>query len=341
MLTNTHARHTTQATTSRAGGTRAADTGPRGICPFSGRGSDLHHRLVVFSVWAPHFLTAQSLASAVQVAAELGIVAIAVTLLMIAGEYDLSVRSIIGLAALVGGGGAAGPFAAAGHACPRFRAATVVVIDGVLMAFTHHPVADRDPGGHVSYSTVVYVATQGFAISVTVSGVTQALFDGGFHGFAVSVIWWVALTVDPRPRAVAHGSSATTSSPPAATSRAARRLRGTGPAESRSACTSCTPRSRPALVGVIQLVRFSSADPTLGQNVELTAIAAAVIGGTRLQGGSGTVLGTAFGCLTLGFIEVGLQLASVPTYFFQGLVGLILLAAVLVNLYLRGGQVQR
>jgi simple sugar transport system permease protein len=96
-----------------------------------------------------------------------------------------------------------------------------------------------------------------------------------------------------------------------------------------------------ALVGVIQLVRFSSADPTLGQNVELTAIAAAVIGGTRLQGGSGTVLGTAFGCLTLGFIEVGLQLASVPTYFFQGLVGLILLAAVLVNLYLRGGKAQR
>jgi ribose/xylose/arabinose/galactoside ABC-type transport system permease subunit len=52
------------------------------------------------------------------------------------------------------------------------------------------------------------------------------------------------------------------------------------------------------------------------------------------------VLGPAFGCLTLGFIEVGLQLASVPTYFFQGLVGLILLGAVLVNLYVRGARSQ-
>jgi simple sugar transport system permease protein len=294
---------------------------------------------VVFSAWAPDFLTAASLASAVQVAAELGIVAIAVTLLMIAGEYDLSVGSILGLAALIAAEALQAHWPEPLALLAAFAAAAVIgLLNGVLVAFTRAPSLIVTLAAMFVWQGVVYIATQGFSISVTVSGVSHALFAGTMGGFAVSTIWWVTLTlvlavVLLRTRLGNHifatGGNLT----------AARSL-GV-PVRSIKVGLFVLTALSAALVGVIQLVRFGSADPTLGQNVELTAIAAAVIGGTRLQGGSGTVLGTAFGCLTLGFIEVGLQLASVPTYFFQGLVGLILLAAVLVNLYLRGGKAER
>lgn len=294
---------------------------------------------VVFSFWAPNFLTVQSLASAVQVAAELGIVAIAVTLLMIAGEYDLSVGSVIGLTALVAAEALRAHWAEPLALLAALAMAAIAgVVNGILVAFTRAPSLIVTLAAMFVWQGVVYVATQGFSISVTVSGVSQALFAGTFHGFSVSTIWWLALiiilgTVLLRTRLGNHifatGGNLT----------AARSL-GVPVRRLKVGLFILTALSA-GLVGVIQLVRFGSADPTLGQNVELTAIAATVIGGTRLQGGAGTVLGTAFGCLTLGFIEVGLQLASVPTYFFQGLVGLILLAAVLVNLYLRGRQAER
>ena len=57
--------------------------------------------LVLFSVWADGFLTASSLASTMNVAAELGIVAMAITLLMIAGEFDLSVGSVLGISSVL------------------------------------------------------------------------------------------------------------------------------------------------------------------------------------------------------------------------------------------------
>jgi simple sugar transport system permease protein len=295
--------------------------------------------LVVFAAWAPHFLTAQSLADSVQVAAELGIVAIAVTLLMIAGEFDLSVGSVIGLTALVAAEALKAGWPEPIAILAAFAAAAVVgAINGVLVAFTRAPSLIVTLAAMFVWQGVVYVVTQGFAVSVSLSGISQALFAGTIHGFAVSAIWWLVLimilgTVLLRTGLGNHifatGGNLS----------AARNL-GVPVRRIKVGLFILTALSA-GLVGVIQLVRFGSADPTLGQNVELTAIAATVIGGTRLQGGAGTVLGTAFGCLTLGFIEVGLQLASVPTYFFQGLVGLILLAAVLVNLYLRGRRTER
>ena len=53
------------------------------------------------------------------------------------------------------------------------------------------------------------------------------------------------------------------------------------------------------------MTRFASVDPLVGQGTELTVIAAAVIGGTSLRGGFGSVIGAAFGVLTFGMIQVG------------------------------------
>ncbi|WP_242887937.1 ABC transporter permease [Actinomadura litoris] len=81
------------------------------------------------------------------------------------------------------------------------------------------------------------------------------------------------------------------------------------------------------LAAVLALAFFIAGDPTIGQGYELTAIAAAIIGGTPLKGGSGSVIGAAAGTLILGVVTAALVFFEVPinwTTFATG--GVILLA---------------
>jgi simple sugar transport system permease protein len=85
------------------------------------------------------------------------------------------------------------------------------------------------------------------------------------------------------------------------------------------------------LVGVMQAGRFGSVDATRGQGLELEAIAAAVIGGTRLTGGYGSVVGAALGCLMVGMIRNGLALGGVASYWYTAIIGLLIVGAVVIN----------
>jgi ribose transport system permease protein len=83
--------------------------------------------------------------------------------------------------------------------------------------------------------------------------------------------------------------------------------------------------------GIISTSRLYSAQPTAGIGAELDAIAAAVLGGTGLSGGYGTILGTLIGALTIGVINNGMNLLGVP-YFYQLIVkGIVILIAVYVD----------
>jgi ribose/xylose/arabinose/galactoside ABC-type transport system permease subunit len=87
------------------------------------------------------------------------------------------------------------------------------------------------------------------------------------------------------------------------------------------------------LAGVISSARLDSANPTLGTLDLLDAIAAVVIGGASLMGGSGTILGTATGVLLIVTIRNGLTLLGVNPFYQQTIVGsIIVLAAVLGHL---------
>lgn len=90
-----------------------------------------------------------------------------------------------------------------------------------------------------------------------------------------------------------------------------------------------------ALAGILLASRLSSVDPALGTGYELTAIAAAAIGGTSLAGGRGAVLGTVLGALLLGVLQNSLRLLSVNAFWFQIITGLIIVAAVLLDGALR------
>lgn len=84
------------------------------------------------------------------------------------------------------------------------------------------------------------------------------------------------------------------------------------------------------IVGVLLVARFNSAQPATGKGWELDAIASAVIGGTSLSGGVGTVLGLLIGATVMGVIRNGLVLMQVSAYWQDFIIGgIIVLAAVI------------
>ena len=88
--------------------------------------------------------------------------------------------------------------------------------------------------------------------------------------------------------------------------------------------------------GVVQFAHRTSVDPLRGDGVELIAVAACVIGGVRLSGGFGTIVGPCIGGLLLQMLEQGLVLMSVPVQVFQAVAGFFLILAVLMNTSLGG-----
>lgn len=85
------------------------------------------------------------------------------------------------------------------------------------------------------------------------------------------------------------------------------------------------------LAGVILTSRLNSAQPTAGLGYELDAIAAVVLGGTSLAGGSGGVMGTLVGALIIGVLDNGLNLLGVSSFYQQVVKGLVILLAVLLD----------
>ena len=85
------------------------------------------------------------------------------------------------------------------------------------------------------------------------------------------------------------------------------------------------------LAGLIYMARVNAGDPTAGINYELTAITAAIIGGTSLFGGKGSILGTMVGALIMGVLQNGLNLLGVPSFWQQVAIGVVLILAVYID----------
>jgi ribose transport system permease protein len=88
------------------------------------------------------------------------------------------------------------------------------------------------------------------------------------------------------------------------------------------------------VAGIIYMSRFGSAQPTFGIGLELTVIAAAVIGGASLNGGSGSILGAILGVVLLSLVSSSLALLDVSVYWQDIIRGTILLAAVTIDHFL-------
>ncbi len=89
------------------------------------------------------------------------------------------------------------------------------------------------------------------------------------------------------------------------------------------------------LAGIVIASRMNSAQPGLGMGYELDAIAAAVIGGTSLSGGEGSVVGTIIGAFLISTLRIGLSVAGVPDQWKSVITGLVVIGAVYLDIMRR------
>lgn len=86
-----------------------------------------------------------------------------------------------------------------------------------------------------------------------------------------------------------------------------------------------------AVAGIINVARLANVDPLMGDGLELEVIAASVIGGALLTGGYGSIFGALLGVLIFGMLQTGLVLIGVDSRAFSGVIGLIIVIAVIIN----------
>jgi simple sugar transport system permease protein len=287
---------------------------------------------IIFSLLSPNlFPTKETYISLMSVAAELGILSVGVTVLMIGGHFDLSVGAVLGLTSYIG------VALMRDLHIPPIVAAPVAVAAGVVLGALNGAIVVRfrihsfvvTLGTMLIWRGVLIALTGGFPMTVAIPPVFKAIMAGPLlDGFRMSALWFFVIGALGtflllRTRfgnwIQARGQN----------EQAARNL-GV-PVDRTTVVLFMLTSALAAVVGVIQVARFSSVDALRGEGMELQAVAVTVIGGTLLSGGYGSVIGTVLGAITFGMIQVGLVLAGAPGHFFRTLTGLIVVGAVILN----------
>jgi ribose transport system permease protein len=93
-----------------------------------------------------------------------------------------------------------------------------------------------------------------------------------------------------------------------------------------------------AIGGVLMTARLGVAAPTAAQGYELDVIAAAVVGGTSLMGGEGTILGVLIGAAIMQVLRNGLVLVGVSAYWLQAVQGLVIVVAIMLDQLRKRGR---
>jgi simple sugar transport system permease protein len=287
---------------------------------------------IVFTILSPDlFPTKLTYISFMAVAAELGIVSIGVTLLMIGGHFDLSVGAVLGLTSYVC------VVLMRDYGVPPILAAPAAVAAGAVLGAINGAIVVKfrihsfvvTLGTMLIWRGVLIALTGGFPMTVAIPAGFKAIMSGPLlDGFRMSLLWFFLIGalgtfLLSRTRLgnwiQARGQN----------EQAARNL-GV-PVDWVTIILFMITSALGGVAGVIQVARFSSVDALRGEGMELQAVAVTVIGGTLLSGGYGSVIGTILGAITFGMIQVGLVLAGAPGHFFRTLTGLIVVAAVILN----------
>ncbi|MBC7098710.1 ABC transporter permease [Candidatus Bipolaricaulota bacterium] len=287
-----------------------------------------------FSFTAERFLTFDSIAGIITVAAELGIVTAGITFLMIAGEFDLSVGSVLGVSGMIFAITAtAGLPHIVGLLLSLAAAAAIGLLNGILVVRTRVPSFIITLGSQMLWRGVILAVTGGFPVRYWGDSALLFALNGRFAGqLRISAFWFLGVVmvlafILTRTR-YGNWVFATGGGPEAARTLGIRIHRV-------KVVNFVVSAVLAGLAGCIQFARFHSVDPTRGQGLELEAIAAAVIGGTLMTGGYGSMIGAMLGALLVGMVRSGLVMAGAPSYWYQAFIGIVLIVASVVNIRLR------
>jgi simple sugar transport system permease protein len=294
-----------------------------------------------FGATTAQFLTLDGAANWTDVASTIGIPAVAVALLMIGGEFDLSAGVMTGSAGLMMGilATKVGMNIWLAIVLTLLAAGSVGFLNGYMVQKTKLPSFIVTLATFFILQGVNLGVTKAITNQVIVSGLdstagfssAEKIFGGSFwspHDFRVTVLWWFAWT------AVATFVLART--------RVGNWIFGVG-GDADAARNVGVPVGRvkiglfmttalaSAMTGIMIALRLSSTQASQGVGDEFTFIIAAVVGGCLLTGGFGSAVGAALGALIVGMAFIGIQFSGWNTDWRFLFLGVILLAAVLVN----------
>ncbi len=282
---------------------------------------------------SPYFFTASNLPIVLRNASFVGLVALGQTLVLLIGGIDLSVGAAAGLSAIVGA------LMLTKFGVHPYLVIPLTALFGLLLGFCNalfvaklrlNPFIVTLASGEI-FAGMNLVITQGYPVrplgpQFRIFGQTE-IYDVPipvmvFLG-AGAILWWVLTRTRFGRNVYAVGGN-----------RDAAALVGIRVWRVEFIVFGLAGLFA-ALAGILYASRMDAAQPSVGEGWMLSAITAAIIGGTSLRGGEGTIIGTIFGALLLTVLQNGTVLLNVSGYWQRVIIGAVVLVAVLVDLFRR------
>ncbi len=305
--------------------------------PESGAFLGLAAMFIFFSIFGGlSFVTIGSTAAWLNIAAGLGIIAIPIGLLMIAGELDISVGS------MVPAGSMTTAIISGHYGMPIWVAIAAVLVLGVTIGLINGNLVIRTavPSFIVTLGTLFAVAGTVLGLSVIITGTTsvaikapqlaKTIFGDLYFGkqFQVLIAWWLVAT------AVyiffVHFSKYGNWIFAMGGDKESARNAGI-PTRKLTIALFVLSATSAAFVGMCQAILFNSAQVSGGQSYIFNSIIAVVVGGVLLTGGFGSVIGIFFGTITFAIVTQGIYYTDFDRNWSSLIIGVLLLAAVLMN----------
>ena len=281
---------------------------------------------VLIAVLEPKFLSAGNLAGVARQTAVITIIAMGMTMVMVAGGIDLSVGSVMALAGVAGASAmVAGAPVVAGIAACVAAGAACGLANGAATSALRIPPFIVTLGAMGIYRGVALLLTDGKAVVGLPSGFGY-LAEGQLFGVVpvpLVVVVCVALAThfvlaSTRPGRYCYAIGSNVEA-----------ARYAGVRVSRYQIMFYVFLGALAgLAGAIESARLVTGQPTAGEGYELRVIAAVVIGGGSLSGGQGSVVGTLIGALIMGVLSNGANLLGITAFTQQIVVGAVIVLAV-------------
>ncbi len=282
------------------------------------------------------FLKPAGMASWLNVAANLGVIAIPLGLLMIAGELDISVGAMVPFGAMT-------VAVVSGHydmpiwlgvAMALSFGVIVGLVNGILVVKTAVPSLIVTLGSLFAVQGVVLgltvLITKSTSVALSVEGPAKALFGDFLFGgqLQVMALWWLGLTAlyiffvhfSPFGNWIfAMGGDKVSA-------------RNAGiPTDRLTIILFVLSATSAAFVGMSQAILYNSAQVAGGQSFIFNAIISVVVGGVLLTGGFGSVVGIFFGTITFAIVTQGIYYTAFDRNWSSLIIGVLLLGAVLMN----------
>lgn len=284
---------------------------------------------IVFAAASPYFLLAGNLLNVLRQFAPTLIVAVAMTFVITTGAIDLSVGSTVALtnalAAIALAAGLPWPPVALGM---LLLGAAVGAVQGWFSAYQQIPSFIVSLAGLSMLRGFALLLTQGYSIPIAGVPGFLAIGRGWVLGVPVPAVLAVAVAVAGH---VALGETRYGRQVVAVGANAEAARRVGMPARRVAASVFALTGIASAAAGLIIAARLGSGSSNAAVGFELDVIAAVVLGGTSLLGGTGTIIGTTLGALTIAVIGNGLILVHTSPFLVQIVTGAIILAAIWLN----------